>query len=424
MNPRMNPRIDPRTNPRPQERPNPVARSTMTKHSPIAAALLALSCAAFAQNATAPSSGPIGSNAGTSTTESVLKKNLPPVNLQPGQPTDPTLRVKEPTRFVDLQARIAKLKTGDAKCPRDYHVAKAQAWLNFSRDQYHERAWQNDIQTATFNEARRIVDAIEANEDPGLDTPLVAGAQRLRPDLWAIAQKIKADVSEQSAGPLCCAQTETAFCEVQLVWSGHALANLGGWRRATPHVRMAEDLCEAAKQNQCPPPPPPAPPAPPPPPPAPPPPPPPAPTSETITLAAGALFKHGQSAIDQMLPAGRAQLDELVGKLNQMKGVERLVITGHADKTNNTGKKDYNDQLSLARASSVRSYLTVKGADMSRTEVASAGDRQPVTECPAPKGSNGITVGKASAKDMLAYIDCLQPNRRVVIEIFGMLEKR
>lgn len=142
------------------------------KHAfPIAAALLALACAVHGQNITAPSDKPVGGNAGTSTTESVLKKNLPPVNLQPGQPTDPSRRVTEPSRFVDLQARIAKLKSADAACPRDYHVAKAQAWLNFSRDQYHERAWQKDIQTTTFNEARRIVDALEAGQDPGLDTP-------------------------------------------------------------------------------------------------------------------------------------------------------------------------------------------------------------------------------------------------------------
>lgn len=395
--------------------------STMKHLSLIAAALLALCFAAHGQNITAPSNNAVGDNAGTSTTESVLKKNLPPANLQPGQPTDPNLRVTEPDYFVALQARIAKLKRAPAACPRDYHVAKAQAWLNFSRDQYHERAWQKDIQTTTFNEARRIVDALEAGQDPGLDTPLLSDAQRLRPDLWSIAQKIKAEVP----GPLCCAQTETAFCEVQLVWSGHALANLGGWRRATPHVRMAEDLCADAAGKQCkviPPVPPadvpplpkidPVPPL-------------PVPTSKKITLAAGALFKHGQSAVDQMLPAGRVQLDALVAELKTLKDIDRMLITGHADKTNSSGDPAFNDKLSLARAGSVRSYLTTKGADLSRAEVASAGDRQPVkTDCPVPKGSDGVSVGKATAKAMQAYYDCLQPNRRVELEIFGTLEKR
>ncbi|KNZ32452.1 MAG: hypothetical protein AD742_11925 [Methylibium sp. NZG] len=405
-------------------------RSTMKHTTLIATALLTLACGCFtanAQNTTAPSNAAAGGNAGTTTTESVLKKNLPPVNLQPGQPTDPNLRVTEPAQFVELQARIAKLKAGASMCPRDYHVAKAQAWLNFSRDQYHERAWQKDIQTTTFGEARRIVDALEAGQDPGLDTPLVSDAQKLRPDLWAIAQKIKADLSDTKGGPLCCAQTETAFCEVQLVWSGHALANLGGWRRATPHVRMAEDLCADAQRNQCKPPPPPEQPKVPETPPKIPPqePPPREPRYEKITLAAGALFKHGQSAIDQMLPAGRNQLDELVAKLKELKDVDRMVITGHADKTNSSGDPAFNDKLSLARASTVRSYLTLKGADMSRTDVASAGDRQPVkTDCPVPKGSNGVTAGKATARAMQAYYDCLQPNRRVELEIFGTVEKR
>ena len=102
-----------------------------------------------------------------------------------------------------------------------------------------------------------------------------------------------------------------------------------------------------------------------------------------------------------------------------------MVITGHADKTNSSSDKQYNDKLSLARAGSVRSYLTVKGADTSRTEIASAGDRQPVkTDCPAPKGSDGVKRGSASAPAMQSYYDCLQPNRRVDIEIFGTLEKR
>jgi len=400
---------------------NPGNRHTMKHALLIAAALLGLAISAHGQNATSPNNGPLGSNAGTSTTESVLKQNLPPVNLQPGQPTDPTLRVTEPAHYVELQARIARLKSTEAQCPRDYNLAKAQAWLNFSRDQYHERAWQKDIQTTTFAEARRIVEALENSRDPGLDTPLLSDAQKLRPDLWSIAEKIKADLP----GHLCCAQREAAFCEVQLVWSGHALANLGGWRRANSHVRMAEDLCEQARANQCPP----KPELPPPPPPEKPPPEvpkkPDVPTYEKITLAAGALFRHGRSEVDQMLPEGRAQLDELVTKLAGLKDIERMLITGHADITNSSGDKQFNDKLSLARASSVRSYLTLKGADMSRTEVASAGDRQPVkTDCPVPRGSNGISVGKASRAAMQAYFDCLQPNRRVEIEIFGTLEKR
>lgn len=386
----------------------------------IAAALLGLAGAAHGQNNTAPSKQPEAGHAGTSQTESVLKQNLPPINLQPGQPSDPSLRVAEPAHFIDLQARIAKLKATTAECPRDYHLAKAQAWLNFGRDQFHERVWQKDIQASTLNEARRIVDALEAGQNPGLDTPLVSGAQKIRPDLWAIAQKIKADVP----GPLCCAQRETAFCEVQLVWSGHALANLGGWRRANPHVRMAEDLCREARQTSCPPAPPP--PTPPQPPETPRPPPTPTPPQTLkISLAANTLFPHDKSDGALMLEAGRVQLNQLIAKLGDLKGVERILITGHSDKTNSSGDPRYNDRLSLARANSVRSYLTVKGADMSRADVASIGDRAPVkTDCPAPKGSDGIARGKASRAAMQTYYDCLQPNRRVEIEVTGVLEKR
>jgi OOP family OmpA-OmpF porin len=393
-----------------------------------AAALLAIAQSAHGQataSSGAASPKAAEASAGSSTTESVLKRKLPPINLQPGQPTNPELRVTEPKHFADLQARIAWLRTADAQCPYQYHVAKAQAWLNFSRDQYHERAWQKDIQSRSFDEARRIVEALEAGGDPGMDTPLIADAQKLRPDLWAIAERNKADLP----GRLCCAQAQTAYCEVQLVWSGHALANLGGWRRANPHVRMAEDLCREASQVCTPPSPPPSPtPLPPPPQPLPPqqpPPPPPPPPPKKITLSADALFRHGKSSVDQMLPAGRAELDRLVAELKRLNTVERMVITGHADVTNSSSDPKFNDKLSLARASSVRSYLTLKGADMSRTEVVSAGDREPVkTDCPVPKGSDGVKVGTAQRGAMRTYYDCLQPNRRVEIEIFGSLEKR
>ncbi|MDH5538758.1 MAG: OmpA family protein, partial [Rhizobacter sp.] len=337
------------------------------------------------------------------------------------------LGVTEPERFLKLQEKIDglrardDLRASDAQCPHPYHVAKAQAWLNFSRDQYHERAWQKGIQDATFDEAKRIVEALEANQDPGMATPMLADAQKLRPDMWAIAEGNKADLP----GKLCRVQRQTAYCEVQLVWSGHALANLGGWRRANPHVRMAEDLCNEAR----PPAPPPTAPAPPPPiearpptPPAPAPPPPPArPTYEKFTLATGTLFRHSKS---ELLPAGRDKLDELAAKLTDRRNVDKILVTGHADVTNSSGDPQFNDRLSLARANAVRSYLTLKGADMSRAQVASAGDREPVkTDCPVPTGSNGVAAGTAKRAAMQAYYDCLQPNRRVDVEVFGTFEK-
>jgi OmpA-OmpF porin, OOP family len=399
------------------------------------ATMLCGSDTAAAQNITTPNNDPNAVSAGTTTTESVLKQNLPSVNAMPGKPTQVfdyneknntsrAMRVGEPDRYIDLQARIFKLKSANPVCPNDYHLAKAQAWLNFARDQYHESAGQKNIQQTTYAEAERLVAALEAGRDPGMDTPLVSDTQKIRPDLWAIAEKIKQDTK----GQLCCAQRDTAFCEVQLVWSGHALANLGGWRRANPLTKMAEDLCQSARQTQCV-----------------------APTPvaaiavaptpasaavtppvkqttqpayEKITLAAETLFKHDQSAVDQMLPEGRAKLDELATRLKQIRSVEKIIVTGHADISNAKGDKAYNDKLSLARANTVRSYLTTIGVDMSNTIINSTGDREPIkTDCAIPKGSNGVSFGSATKQALQIYYQCLQPNRRVDVELFGKIEK-
>ncbi|MGB9149167.1 MAG: OmpA family protein [Burkholderiales bacterium] len=395
-------------------------------------ALAAMLCvsAVEAQNITTPNNDANGASAGNTVTESVLKQNLPPVNLMPGTPSQSSdatkesasvraMRVSEPQRYIDLQGRIARLQSANRICPNEYHLAKAQAWLNFARDQFHENAWQKDIQKTTLAEAERLVAALEAGRDPGMDTPLVSEAKKIRPDLWSMAEKLKQD----SAGQLCCAQRDTAFCEVQLVWSGHVLANMGGWRRANPLVKMAEDLCESARQTQCivPTAPPAA---------------QPEPKSiptplpviqpryEKITLAAETLFRHDQSAVDQMLPEGRAKLDALAARLKPLRRVEKIVVTGHADISNATNDKYYNDKLSLARANTVRSYLTTVGVDMSNAVIKSAGDRQPIkTDCAVPKGTNGVTFGTASKPALQAYYQCLQPNRRVDVELFGEAEK-
>jgi OmpA-OmpF porin, OOP family len=395
---------------------------------------LSLASMASAQNITTPNRDPNAASAATATTESVLKQNLPTLNAMPGIPSQVfdynkennsarAMRVSEPDRYIDLQTRIAKLKTSEPMCPNDYHLAKAQAWLNFARDQYHEGAGQKNIQQTTFAEAERLVKSLEAGSDPGMDTPLVSDAQKIRPDLWAMAEKIKQD----SKGQLCCAQRDTAFCEVQLVWSGHALANLGGWRRANPLTKMAEDLCQSAKLTQCV---------------APTPAPAPVavaelkvapvetpkqivpPSYEKITLAAETLFKHDQSAVDQMLPEGRAKLDELAARLKQIRSVEKIIVTGHADISNATSDKAYNDKLSLARANTVRSYLTTIGVDMSSAIISSSGDREPIkTDCTIPKGSNGVSFGSARKQALQNYYQCLQPNRRVDVELFGKIEK-
>lgn len=149
-----------------------------------------------------------------------------------------------------------------------------------------------------------------------------------------------------------------------------------------------------------------------------------APKYEKITLAAGALFGHNKSAVEQILPEGKAQLNALAEKLKALTNIERVSIGGHADVTNGTGIATYNDKLSLERAISVREYLSRQGVEVKTVSVAGYGGQQPVkTDCALPKGASntaiGVTQSRATTKDMDSFRACLLPNRRVEVEIYG-----
>lgn len=127
-----------------------------------------------------------------------------------------------------------------------------------------------------------------------------------------------------------------------------------------------------------------------------------APTTQRVTLGADALFAFDRSGATDMLPKGRGELDALARALrSQEMQVQSLMITGHTDRL---GDEAYNDRLALQRASTVRDYL--KGAGVSAPmEVRSMGEREPVTrDCQGTHRTPRL-------------IACLQPDRRVVVDI-------
>jgi hypothetical protein len=150
-------------------------------------------------------------------------------------------RVSEPARYGDLQKRLDKLDTGN--CANAYVLNKAQAWLNMSRDVMHEGDGANVV-NATYDESEKLIKALEEGKTPSVETELVAGADKLRTDLWQI-------VADKKATPalLSSAAREVAYCEVYLVRAGHAQAKLGGKARTEPLIGMAQDICQAAKDK-------------------------------------------------------------------------------------------------------------------------------------------------------------------------------
>ena len=127
----------------------------------------------------------------------------------------------------------------------------------------------------------------------------------------------------------------------------------------------------------------------------------PKPDNAKITVAADALFDFNKAVLR---PEGKAKLDEVVAKAKAIK-LEVILAVGHTDRI---GGDAYNQKLSEKRAAAVKEYLVSKGIDANRVYTEGKGKKQPVTgdKC---KGN----------KKSAALVACLQPDRRVDIELVG-----
>lgn len=139
---------------------------------------------------------------------------------------------------------------------------------------------------------------------------------------------------------------------------------------------------------------------------------------QRFSLAADTLFDFDKA---ELKPEGKSLLDALVADIAGM-NYERIAITGHADRI---GSDDYNQRLSERRAMAVREYLlganrtaagTLRGytggempIDPQKISAGGVGEAEPVTQADECVGN----------KATRALIECLQPDRRVEIEVTG-----
>ena len=116
-----------------------------------------------------------------------------------------------------------------------------------------------------------------------------------------------------------------------------------------------------------------------------------------VTFASGILFPFNS---DQVLPAGRSNLDELAASLQRYPETEVLIV-GHTD---DVGSDTYNMGLSLRRAESSKNYLVSRGIAPNRIRTSGRGEMEPIA-------SNADESGRSR-------------NRRVEVAIFASEQYR
>ena len=121
------------------------------------------------------------------------------------------------------------------------------------------------------------------------------------------------------------------------------------------------------------------------------------PVLETITIQSEALFDFDKYTIKGK---NNQVLDEVAAKIKEHDDIEFVLVTGHTDKI---GSDAYNQKLSERRADAVKKYLASHGIKDVRIKSVGKGETEPVVDCAGVKGSKKV-------------IECLAPNRRVVVD--------
>ena len=122
-----------------------------------------------------------------------------------------------------------------------------------------------------------------------------------------------------------------------------------------------------------------------------------------VTFSADSLFDFDKATVK---PAGKQQLDKLAADLRGA-DFDVITVTGHTDRI---GTHAYNMGLSTRRAEAVKAYL-VQSAGIPAGKIAARG-----TDGSDPVTKPGDCKGKKATKALIA---CLQPDRRVEVEVSG-----
>ncbi len=279
------------------------------------------------------------------------------LNAEPDRITDEM--IVEDVRTIEwLERRLAAINAAGVPAG-SYHLSKATAWVAFARYEYAEND-RTGIIEGVLTQAHLLARAMEqGGTGISMETPIIAGSQMIREDLWQKAAKMKAHRDFR------CAEGTLAEFEVQLVRSGHEMEEMG-WRHAKPYIQKAEELADLAQQqiSACPqpvvvvPPPPP-------------------PAEPPVVVAIQKLEKLANEvhfALDQaeISPKTAKVLNEIISVLNAYPVIS-FDLKGKAD---HRGASEYNLALSKRRADALATYLAAGGISRNRMNVKAVGESE------------------------------------------------
>lgn len=286
------------------------------------------------------------------------------------------------------KSRLDALHT--AGVPADnYNWAKAKCWLEAANTAYSEND-RSGFGGQAQQEAEQLLSALEADKNtaPRYGVPAAAS---LRPDLQAKLKDL------QAQGGAKCGAQNLACADVQLARAAHEL-NRFGRKAAAPYAYIAQCAVDEAQKQiaACAPAPQVA-----------------VPAPARLQLGTDGLFRFDKSDLQDLLPESRSKIDAFAQSIKSWNKLDGLKITGHTDRL---GDAAYNQRLSLARAETVRKYLQNQQLPMPTEAgivVQGMGASQPVTkagQCP-------------SSLSPAALIACLQPDRRIDVEVSGTQDR-
>ncbi|ALH94362.1 OmpA family protein [Acinetobacter equi] len=131
-------------------------------------------------------------------------------------------------------------------------------------------------------------------------------------------------------------------------------------------------------------------------------------TTEKISLDQDILFKFNGSTLDSLLPGGIHNLNTILSSIEQRyQQVNSIHIIGHTD---HIGDSTKNYALGLARAQTIQQHLINLNIPAEIITYSSLGETRPLTD-----GCNNI-------KNLSQRKICLQPDRRVDLDVSGILK--